>query len=81
MEIPEKSVQMHDKYQVEVKFTYPVDTSHEMLDYKVETYMFIPNNLCINKSTYSKEEFYSDIQKYIRFKTPEIGRASCRERV
>ncbi len=70
MEIPEKSVQMHDKYQVEVKFTYPVDTSHEMLDYKVETYMFIPNNLCINKATYSKDEFYSDIQKYIRFKTP-----------
>jgi len=66
----EDSVGIHDKYQFEVKFTYPLDRARPFNSYHVETYMFIPNNLCVNKHTYSKEEFYNDMQKYIRLKTP-----------
>ncbi len=70
MENPEQSVSVHDKYQFEVKFTYPVDPRQKEMEYHVECCMFIPQNLCVNKSTYSKEEFYSDLLKYTRFKTP-----------
>ena len=70
MESFSESVQLHDKYQFEVKFTYPLDRRRESTEYHVETYMFIPNNLCVNDSTYSREEFFNDMQKYIRFKTP-----------
>ncbi len=70
MESFSESVQLHDKYQFEVKFTYPLDRARESTEYHVETFMFIPNNLCVNSSTYSREEFFNDMQKYIRFKTP-----------
>lgn len=70
MESFSESVQIHDKYQFEVKFTYPLDRRRESTEYHVETYMFIPNNLCVNASTYSRDEFFNDMQKYIRFKTP-----------
>jgi len=66
----EESVGIHDKYQFEVKFTYPLDREKPFTSYHVETYMFVPNNLCVNKYTYSKEDFFNDMQKYIRLKTP-----------
>lgn len=66
----EESVNIHDKYQFEVKFTYPLDRNKPFTSYHVETYMFVPNNLCINKYTYSKEDFFNDMQKYLRLKTP-----------
>jgi len=67
-----ESVQLHDKYQFELKFTYPLDRARESTEYHVETYMFIPNNLCVNATTYPREDFFNDMQKYIRFKTPAV---------
>ena len=40
MENPEQSVSVHDKYQFEVKFTYPVDTRQREMEYHVESFMF-----------------------------------------
>ena len=34
--------------------------------------MFMPNSLGINSQAYSKDDFYSDLQVYIRFKTPTM---------
>lgn len=72
MESFSESVELHDKYQFEVKFTYPLDKTRPLTEYHVESFMFIPNNLCVNKRTYSREEFFNDMQKYIRFKTPAV---------
>lgn len=72
MENFSESVQLHDKYQFELKFSYPLDRSRKTTEYHVETYIFIPNNLCVNASTYSKDDFFNDMQKYIRFKTPTV---------
>jgi hypothetical protein len=66
----DESVKIHDKYQFEVKFTYPFDTKTPSTEYHVETYMFLPNNLGVNSSSYSKDEFYNDVMRYTRFKTP-----------
>jgi hypothetical protein len=73
MENFSESVELHDKYQFEVKFTYPVDSVSEKLEYNVETFFFIPNNLCVNSSSYSREDFFHDMQKHIRFKTPSVS--------
>ena len=67
-----ESVQLHDKYQFELKFNYPLDRRSESAEYHVDTFMFIPNNLCVNASTYSRDDFFNDMQKYIRFKTPAL---------
>jgi hypothetical protein len=42
-------------------------------DYRVEAYFFVPRSLGLNSYTYSKEQFYGDIQAYIRFKTPHVA--------
>jgi hypothetical protein len=67
----EQAVKLHDKYQVEIKLDY------ELLDgkktcYQVSTFIFIPQNLGINPYTYTKADFYRDIQSYIRLKTPTL---------
>ena len=41
--------------------------------YTQEFYLFIPNSLQINSSTYSKQSFYLDQTNLIRYKTPEFA--------
>ncbi|MEM8857356.1 MAG: hypothetical protein AAGD96_03495 [Chloroflexota bacterium] len=65
----QQSIKPHDQYQVEIKLDY------ELLDdsktqYTVETYIFAPHTLGISADTYSKNNFYRDVQNYIRLKTP-----------
>ncbi len=62
----------HDKYQFEMKFTYPVSRNQKLSEYFVDTYFFLPASLDINSSTYSAETFYTDSRDYIRLKTPEF---------
>ena len=63
---------LHDKYQVEMKFTYPADPDSKVNEYSVDTFFFLPTNLGINSETYRKEEFFSDLHEYIRLKTPSV---------
>ncbi|QSH40654.1 hypothetical protein P0136_12140 [Lentisphaerota bacterium ZTH] len=66
----EDKIRIHDQFQFELKFTYPFDRNAPVSEYSVDTYLFVPYNLGVNKITYGKREFYADIQKYIRLKTP-----------
>jgi len=63
---------LHDKYQVEMKFTYPASQDSQVNEYTVDTFFFLPTNLGINSETYRKEEFFSDLHEYIRLKTPSV---------
>lgn len=67
----EQAIKAHDKYQIEVKLDYQL-RDDEKTRYKVSTYIFIPQSLGINESTYSKSDFYRDIQNYLRLKTPVL---------
>ncbi len=67
-----ESLKLHDKYQIEMKFTYPLDRSKRINEYHVDTFFFIPTNLSINSMTYSKTDFYNDMYDYIRLKTPTV---------
>jgi hypothetical protein len=67
----QQAVKPHDKYQIEIKLDYSLDEGKKTT-YQVSTYIFIPPSLGINKNTYSKEDFYRDIQNYIRLKTPTL---------
>lgn len=67
-----EAFKIHDKYQFELKFAYPLDPNREFNEYFVDTYLFIPNNLGINSKSYGSDSFYRDMHKYIRLKTPAV---------
>ncbi len=72
----QEKIKIHDRYQFEIKYTYPLNQELPETDYLVETFIFIPNNLGVNADSYTKHDFYRDLQKYIRFKTPVFLLAS-----
>ncbi len=68
----EETIHIHDKYQFEIKLEYQLDPNKNAAIYDVETYFFFPYSLGINQQSYSKVDFYNDLQAYIRLKTPTV---------
>ncbi|MFX1391106.1 MAG: hypothetical protein ACFE9Z_13660 [Promethearchaeota archaeon] len=67
-------LERHDLYNFESKIDYSLElTEKKKTTYSLTTYFFIPSSLQINKNSYSKEQFYSDINNRIRFKTPKMS--------
>jgi len=74
--IEESPIERHDLYNFEskIEYTYSKEkVNKKKPSYLIDTYFFIPKSLQINKETYSKEEFYSDLNNNIRFKTPKMS--------
>lgn len=65
-------VTIHDKFRFEIKMAYELAPDSDRTSYDIDTYFFIPYNLGINHTTYTREIFYKDIQSYIRLKTPSM---------
>lgn len=72
LEIFDTKIRYHDKHRFEIKLDIEL-FSEKNSAYDVQTYFFVPRSLNISPFTYSKKEFYNDIQRYIRFKTPKIS--------
>lgn len=64
---------IHDKFAIEFKvgFSGREDVKDEHFD--VNTWIFIPNGLDINKNTYSKDRFYTDMKSNVRLITPSFA--------
>jgi len=75
----EGRVAIHDSDHVEVKLDCRLGANSKSR-YRVETYFFVPGSLGLNKSTYSRQHFYNDVQTYLRFKTPSIPLAELADR-
>lgn len=68
------SIERHDLYNFESKIDYTLEiTEKKKTSYLLATYFFIPSSLQINRGSYSKEQFFSDINNRIRFKTPKMS--------
>ncbi len=68
-----ETIKIHDNYQFEIKQSYNLSLDRKTTNsYFVQTYFFIPNNLNINRETYSSVDFYKDLRATIRLKTPAI---------
>ena len=64
-------IKVHDKFTVEFKIGFVTsDKENDKNEYKINTWIFLPNGLDINKYTYSKEQFYTDIKSNVRLITP-----------
>lgn len=66
----EEQVKIHDKFSVEIKLGFLARKNQEISDFAVNTWIFIPNSLDINRATYQKTDFYRDLKSNIRLITP-----------
>ncbi len=68
-------VEVHDRYQFDLKVTYPLRGGHEAdeTDYQVDLYLFLPKNLRVSSRTYPAARLLEDIQAYLRLDAPEFG--------
>lgn len=60
---------IHDKFAVEFKVGFVVGEEPDN-NFAINTWIFFPNSLDINPSTYDKTDFYRDIKTNVRFITP-----------
>ena len=66
----DKSVKVHDQFSLELKFGYATRRKQKVNMFEVNTWIFIPNSLDINRLTYTKSDFYKDLKSNIRLITP-----------
>lgn len=64
-------VKAHDDFSLEFKIGFITDkNSEDINDFRINTWIFVPNSLDINRSTYAKSDFYRDVKTNIRLITP-----------
>lgn len=66
----EIKTKIHDKFSVEFKISFIVEEEGGDNDFTINTWLFIPNSLDINPTTYGKDEFYRDVKSNVRLMTP-----------
>lgn len=57
--------EVHDRLQFELRFNYPVGEPGQWR-FDVDAYIFVPRNIGLNRTNYSREQFYSDFTAYMR---------------
>lgn len=72
-ELNEGEIHVRDSLQFELKSEFSINPHLKRNVYKQEVFLFIPNSLLVNSSTYSKQQFYLDQTNLIRYKTPLIS--------
>ncbi|SBW00128.1 hypothetical protein [uncultured Dysgonomonas sp.] len=64
-------VKVHDNFSLEFKIGFITSkNTKDVNDFKINTWLFLPNSLDINRSTYKKNDFYRDVKNNIRLITP-----------
>lgn len=61
---------IHDKFSLEFKVAYKSGRKNQLNNYKLNTWIFVPNSLDINRESYTREDFYKDLRTNIRLITP-----------
>jgi hypothetical protein len=66
----EERVKIHDQFSLEFKIGFTAQKNQDENNFSMNMWIFIPNSLYINQYTYSKTDFYRDLQSNIRLITP-----------
>lgn len=61
---------IHDKYSIEFKVGFSGRRTIRENNFTINSWIFVPNSLDINRSTYTKDQFYKDVKSNIRLITP-----------
>ena len=68
----EVNTKIHDRFSIEFKMGFLTRRKLRENNFSVYMWLFIPNSLDINPSTYPKSRFYQDIKSNIRLVTPQF---------
>lgn len=64
-------VSTHGKFTLEFKIGFITNRDKkDIKEFSVNTWIFVPNSLDINRTTYTKDTFYKDVKNNIRLITP-----------
>jgi len=64
-------VKVHDNFALEFKIGFITNKNQKDInEFRINTWMFLPNSLDINRSTYKKTDFYRDVKNNLRLITP-----------
>jgi len=64
-------VKVHDNFSLEFKIGFITNKNEkDQNEFKINTWIFVPNSLDINRATYKKSDFYKDVKNNIRLITP-----------
>lgn len=66
----EIQTKIHDQFSIEFKVGFSGTEGVKVDHFDVNSWIFIPNGLDINKQTYTKERFYADMKSNVRLLTP-----------
>ena len=72
IEMIDIQTKIHDKFSIEFKIGFSGREGVKVDHFDVNSWIFLPNGLDINKSTYSKDRFFSDMKSNIRLLTPSF---------
>lgn len=64
------TTKIHDQFSIEFKVGFVTRRKMRLNDFSVYMWIFVPNSLDINPSTYSKANFYRDVKSNVRLITP-----------
>ncbi len=64
---------IHDRFSIEFKMGFRTRPRQRSGDFSVYMWIFLPNSLDINPSTYPKSKFYSDVKSNVRLITPKFA--------
>ena len=67
------TTKIHDKFTLEFKVGFNTSKNQNLLetnDFVMNTWIFVPNSLDINREKYTKDDFYRDLKSDVRFITP-----------
>ena len=67
-----EDIKIRGKFQFELKIGCLLPGERKKSSYEIETYYFFPTSLGIDKENYRRQNFFSDIQTYIRFMAPNL---------
>ncbi|GMQ96132.1 MAG: hypothetical protein BMS9Abin14_639 [Gammaproteobacteria bacterium] len=73
MSLVEGKPRIRHPHQFEIKLRYALPEEQKRTIYDLSVYLFLPPSLGISSANYRKENFYEDLQSYIRLKTPEVS--------
>lgn len=72
-ELVDPRVEPHDANQLELKLGYVIKPGERRQRYLIETYMFIPKTLGIDRHSYNASRFYADTAAFLRLRTPHVS--------
>src|SRR5271170_3989293 len=65
-------VEVHDRQQLELRLHYLLDGPSTAQRYTVDSYVFVPRNVGVNRGNYSREQFYADVTSLMRIEAEPL---------